>query len=109
MEPTIHEGDELLVTPQVRSPRFGDVVVFAYGDKLVAHRVIRSGGRIVTAGDASRGMREFVEPREILGTAVKVCRAPGTSTRLYSPVRAILLRARLAVRFQLRKLVSSSR
>jgi hypothetical protein len=103
MKPTVRDGDELFVVPQTSKPRFGDVIVFAHQGILVAHRVIGVAQEILTAGDASRGMREHVRESEILGTATHVRRHESDfRQRLYSPMRAALLRLRLAVLFRFR-------
>jgi len=103
MSPTMLEGDELLVVPQDEPARLGDVVVFPYREQLVAHRVIGAGEVLRTAGDASRGAVERIDPREVLGKVTEV-RRRGRIIHSYasSPVKAVFLRARLALRYHLR-------
>ena len=103
MTPTIREGDDLLVVPQSGDARLGDVVVFPHREILVAHRVIGTGATLLTAGDASRGAREEVAARDVLGTVVEVRRREHViRTALRSPLTALLLRARLALQYHLR-------
>lgn len=102
MSPGIREGDELLVDPH-RAPRLGNVIVFAQGEMLIAHRVIGTGASLLTAGDASSTVREKVDPRMVLGTVVEI-RRRGSIIRspLRSPIRALILRARLALKYHTR-------
>ena len=105
MTPTICDGEELVVIPQTSKPRFGDVIVFAHQGILVAHRVIGVSDSVLAAGDASRGMREHVRESQILGTATHVLRSTGVQVVLHSPMRAALLRLRLAILYRLRAAV----
>ena len=102
MSPTIRDGDEMLVDPG-RRPRLGDVVVFTHDEKLVAHRIIESTQPYITAGDASRGMREHVAPEDVIGTVGEVRRA-GRVVQMDSRsiVRAFWLRMRLAIAYHVR-------
>ena len=102
MSPTIRDGDEMLVDPALE-PRLGDVVVFTYDEKLVAHRIIKFTRPYITAGDASRGMREQVAREDIIGTVREVRRA-GRLVHMdsRSVAKALWLRGRLAIAYHLR-------
>lgn len=103
MSPGMLDGDNLLVVPQRRKPRLGDVIVFPQQNILVAHRVIGSGSTLLTAGDASTGKREFVPYEDVLGTVVRVERnGRPILTRVSSAIAALRLRARLALKYYLR-------
>lgn len=102
MMPHIREGDELLVEPH-RAPAFGDVIVFPHAEKLVAHRIIGTGSPILTAGDASRGAIEHIDPQDVLGTVIEIKRSGAViDSRVRSRRAALLLRARLALKYYLR-------
>jgi hypothetical protein len=102
MLPRMLEGDELLVNPD-RSPGLGDVIVFPHRGKLVAHRIIGTGQLFLTAGDASRGALEHVDRADVLGTIVEIRRSGRVvNSQVRSRTVAVLLRARLALKYYLR-------
>jgi hypothetical protein len=103
MSPSLLDGDDLLVDPARGAPQIGDVIVFPHGNILVAHRVIEIGAKIRTAGDASRGQTECVDRSAVLGIVTEV-RRRGAVIRsdMRSTWKAMLLRARLALRYHLR-------
>lgn len=50
MEPTLHEGDKLIVTNLFFTPEYGDIVIFrkeAYSEKTLVKRVIATEGQKV--------------------------------------------------------------
>jgi signal peptidase I len=103
MSPLLLDGDELLVDPTRGAPRLGDVIVFPQGEILVAHRVIQMGRELRTAGDASRGQCERVDPGTILGIVTEVRRRGYViHSAVKSPVKALFLRARLALQYHFR-------
>jgi len=98
MRPRILPGDRIEVRPR-ETIRLGDVIVFVRNESLVAHRVIKAGGVLVTAGDASRGATEDVERRDVLGVGDRVFR-PGTPPfRPHSLTAALALRARIGLKY----------
>lgn len=103
MHPTLREGDELFVDPSGVCLRVGDVIVFSHGGRLLAHRVIevaRDG--VLAAGDASIGQREHVAFDRIVGVVRAAKRGAHALPHPSSPLRAMLLRLRLAVAYRLR-------
>ena len=101
MRPRILPGDRLEVRPR-DTIRFGDVVVFARGGSLVAHRVLKAAAVLVTAGDASRGSTEYVERRDVLGVGDRVFRSGMAPFRPRSVPAALALRARIGLKYYLR-------
>lgn len=103
MHPTLREGDELFVEPRTGRPRLGDVIVFPYSGRMLAHRVIGlESGIVLAAGDASVGQRERVPFDVIVGIVRSARRHGRTLPRPSSPLRAMLLRLRLAIAYRLR-------
>ena len=103
MSPRILDGDTLTVVPQRDGFRLGDVVIFPHGGILVAHRIIGVGKTLLTAGDASTGKLEHVPQDDVLGAVVRVERRGRlVHSHVSSPLAAMLLRARLALKYHLR-------
>jgi hypothetical protein len=103
MAPALVENDELLVEPRIGMPRLGEVIVFPHNGRLVAHRVIGVAKPLRTAGDASRGQIERVPYEEVLGTVISARRDGRTiAAPVYSPLRAIGLRVRIALLYYAR-------
>ncbi len=78
MRPALAEGDYLVVRPVTQPPRVGEVVVYARGGHLWAHRLLArspSGRFMLTKGDARGRPDSPVSPGEIIGRAVAVERA----------------------------------
>ena len=72
MVPTLPVKCEIEVAPLPERPRelllLGSLVVFAAGDILVAHRLVRrAGGQWVMQGDGRRAPDLPVEPEQVLG------------------------------------------
>lgn len=103
MVPTICDGDILRVDPQIR-PQLGEIAVFPHQGRLVAHRIIvAKGNLLITAGDASYGMRESVNTADVLGIVRTVSRNGRTITESPRSVwAAIRLRSRLALSYRFR-------
>lgn len=72
MEPTLTEGDDVLVVTHWGTPNPGDVVVVrGPGGGFVVHRVIAIDGTgILTRGDACLGSDPLVAPRAVLFRAI---------------------------------------
>lgn len=71
MMPTLPVECEIEVAPLSQRAPIGSLVVFAAGDVLVAHRLIRrAGGHWVMQGDGRRAPDPPAEPRQILGVVV---------------------------------------
>ena len=68
MRPTLPDACEIDVVPlPVRVP-LGALVVFANGDALVAHRLVRRvGGKWIAQGDNRYGPDRALEPSRVLG------------------------------------------
>ncbi|TAM73598.1 hypothetical protein EPN44_13370 [bacterium] len=103
MHPALREGDQLVVDPPGGRPRLGDVIVFPYAGRMLAHRVIGCGADgILAAGDASTGQRERVRFERVVGV-VRAARRNGRPLwRPSSRMRALFLRLRLAVVYRMR-------
>lgn len=70
MRPLLRDDDEILVEFGAKPRGAGDVVVFAQGGRVVAHRIVgvRDGGaRVVTKGDATLRLDPPREATDILG------------------------------------------
>ncbi|MCZ7574615.1 MAG: S24/S26 family peptidase [Ardenticatenaceae bacterium] len=68
MVPTLPPGCEIDIVPLPAVVRLGDVVVFAAGDTLVAHRLVhRSRGHWITQGDARRTPDRPLDPALVVG------------------------------------------
>lgn len=94
MLPDVREGMTLEVID--RAPRRGDILVFRYGSRLLAHRVVGFAGEsVVCAGDAQPEYVERVHRRDIVGVVDVITDASGKriDTALFR-IRG-LLRARL--------------
>jgi phage repressor protein C with HTH and peptisase S24 domain len=65
MEPTLHDGDWLLVDPDER-PALGDLAVARVGDRLIVKRVvdIDEGGRYTLAADNPDHVGQRIGPLE---------------------------------------------
>ncbi len=73
MEPLLCEGMVLELGPYRRDPKWGEVVVFRYGPRLVAHRVVRRRAEgPITSGDAQPWATERVAHEEVVGRLVAV-------------------------------------
>ena len=72
MQPSISEPMLLQIGPPAKA-RVGDVVVFANGGVLVAHRVVgMTASAFVTAGDAQPHIVESVLPEQIVGRVAAI-------------------------------------
>ena len=114
MFPTFRAGEAITIAPvKGGGVRLGDIVLFASGRGVTAHRVVRVRGEgegrvFITRGDASVTSDEPVEPSAVLGRVVAVERGgrtvplAGRQVRLMGAVRTAavhlfrLVRARFA-------------
>jgi hypothetical protein len=81
MHPLIHPGDKLLVEFGTDLPRLGEIVVFADGGRVVAHRLVRrrrsvAGVQLLTRGDATLDFDRPVRADQTFGV-VRGCRRAG--------------------------------
>jgi hypothetical protein len=120
MLPLLHEPMILDVAPLTRRANVGDVLVFAYGEIQIAHRVIRVGEEhYITNGDAQALARERVPARDVLGRVAAVWENTSPAARRIDrgtyrlrgwcyahgyPVRWAAARSRGLVRSMLRRL-----
>lgn len=73
MRPTLPEECEIEVIPRAGAPRLGQLIVFAVGDVLVAHRfVARKDGLWIAQGDNRRGPDPPLPPEQVLGMVAAV-------------------------------------
>jgi signal peptidase len=79
MNPTVREGEKIIVAPVAPSQlRVGDIVLYRNHRGVIAHRVVtiekREGDArvFILRGDASRSCDAPVESRQILGKVVSV-------------------------------------
>ncbi len=98
MLPSVRPGDVLVIRREI-PPQIlpGEVVVFARGERLFAHRVVRKScmaGQplLITRGDALPHEDAPLSSGELLGRVVRVERAP---RQVYLATRARLLLGRL--------------
>jgi hypothetical protein len=71
MAPTLPPDCEIEVAPVPPRVRLGDLLVFAAGDALVAHRLVRrAGAQWITQGDGRLGPDPPLDPRQALGVVV---------------------------------------
>ncbi|MCB9132530.1 MAG: S24/S26 family peptidase [Anaerolineales bacterium] len=72
MEPTLRDGCQIEIVPIRDAISLGDVVVFAGGSALVAHRLVhRSGRYLVTQGDGRREPDRWLQPTQLVGQVDK--------------------------------------
>ena len=75
MLPAVRPHDLLLVRRcTIESARVGDIAVFTRDERLFAHRVIATGPRLHTRGDALAVADPPVDAAELLGRVVRVVR-----------------------------------
>jgi hypothetical protein len=68
MTPTLPPACQIEVIPLPEPAPLGALVVFAAGDRLIAHRLVRrAGGRWVTQGDGCLAADAPLTPKQILG------------------------------------------
>lgn len=95
MSPLVQAGDALMVRPvDPQSLRPGDVVSFYSpdGSAIVTHRVIESGGSIITQGDANPAPDGALDPALLIGRAERHLVGVGTVIELArSPVGLLVL------------------
>ena len=94
MEPRVHVGDVVLVDPQLRTPKRGQVILVRDGTTATGtrlHRVVRiEAGTYITRGDANQSEDSTpVSPADVEGTARLLVASAGRFTMLTrNPVRA---------------------
>jgi hypothetical protein len=75
MWPTLRPGDEALFAPLAGTPRLGEILLCAAGDRLVAHRLVaHDGARLILRGDARAEADPPVGREAVLGRLVGVRR-----------------------------------
>jgi hypothetical protein len=68
MRPTLPPECEIDVAPLPPHVPLGSLIVFANGDALVAHRLVRrAGGKWITQGDNRRSPDRALDPTRVLG------------------------------------------
>jgi hypothetical protein len=74
MLPVLHEPMVLQLVRYAGEPKLGDVLVFAHGDQLIAHRYLMRmrNGSLVLAGDAMPGRYDVIGPEHVVGTVKAV-------------------------------------
>ena len=81
MRPFLPTGTELEVAPLTAPLLPGDIVLVAFGERLVAHRLLRTptpeGRPALTKGDACRRPDPPVAAERLLGRAIRVRRPSG--------------------------------
>ena len=82
MYPTIRENEAITVEPVVpQDVKVGDIILYRFGDSVVAHRVMRiekregNASRFILREDTWGTLDEPVEAEQILGKVVSVERA----------------------------------
>lgn len=75
MLPLLRHGDRVTVTHGLDGLRRGDVIVFRRGDRLVAHRLLKTGRQtFITKGDHTLHLDAPVPAAAVLGRVVGVQR-----------------------------------
>lgn len=84
MNPTIQDGDVLMVEPIERMPKRGEIVLFFRKGEFKAHRVISSNrDQFVARGDAGMESDGIVKREEIIGkVTAKECKNSGRRQNL---------------------------
>lgn len=68
MRPTLPSQCEIDITPSVRPPRLGELIVFVVDDALVAHRLVRRKGNTwIAQGDNRLVPDQPLPPEQVLG------------------------------------------
>lgn len=81
MFPTIHNADDVLLSPMRRGVRRGDVVLVPLGPRLMLHRVVSTApSSITTRGDARAADDRPMAPEDVLARAIAVRRQARVST-----------------------------
>ena len=82
MYPTIRENEAITVEPvEPQDVKVGDIILYRFGDSVVAHRVMRiekregNASRFILREDTWGTLDEPVEAEQILGKVVSVERA----------------------------------
>lgn len=74
MMPTLPLDCQIEIAPLPARVRLGEVLVFAAGDALIAHRLVRrSRGRWITQGDGRRAPDPPLRPEQALGVVRSAC------------------------------------
>lgn len=75
MHPTLPDGCEVEIVPLPATVPLGSVVVFADGDSLIVHRLVRRrGGRWILQGDGRLGPDKPLSRDRLLGLAATAYR-----------------------------------
>ncbi len=74
MFPLIEDGDRITYTTEKRNISRGDIIVFLWNKKLVAHRVITQDAKkgIITKGDNCLEYDGVVKKSHIIGTVISL-------------------------------------
>ena len=81
MTPTLPPACQIEVIPLPEPPPLGALVVFAAGDRLIAHRLVRrAGARWVTQGDGALAADAPLAADQILGMVAAAYRGRGVHT-----------------------------
>jgi hypothetical protein len=71
MHPTLPTSCRIDLAPVPSRLRLGDLIVFAYKDELVAHRIVhRSKGKWITQGDGRLGPDQPLDVSQILALVI---------------------------------------
>jgi hypothetical protein len=80
MCPTLSPGCRIEIAALASRPKVGDIIVFASGRELVAHRLVqRVDDRWITQGDGRLGPDPPITSSQVLGTVVAAVDAKGQS------------------------------
>ena len=75
MRPTLPESCEILIGPLPARPRLGSLLVFAQGDSLVAHRLVRhTATHWMAQGDGRLAPDAALLPEQVLGQVIAAYR-----------------------------------
>jgi hypothetical protein len=87
MEPSIMEGEDVLIESPFGRTRTGDVVLFRMQGKYVIHRVVfRAFDRLLVKGDALKRFDGMISEKDVIGRM----RRPGPAAAVTGRARALI-------------------
>jgi hypothetical protein len=80
MCPTLSPGCRIEIAALAGQPKVGDIIVFASGRELIAHRLVqRVDDKWITQGDGRLGPDPPITPSQVLGIVLAAVDAEGRS------------------------------
>jgi len=102
MTPTLPPGCEIAVYPFVQPPRLGDIVVFSWQGRLLAHRLVRKqDNRWIAQGDARLRPDPPISERLLIG---RITEARLGKRVIWTQQQSVAARQRWVIRHHLLRL-----